>query len=127
MIRGEYDGALQALHEASQLRPGQIVLKAIADTRKAQELAASMQQIEERASLDLQRREAAEDARRGRTERHATQPDVVELVDKGLPAAIIMRKIGTSANDFDTSADVLVALSEAGVDEDIIMAIIDAE
>ena len=128
MIRGEYDKALEALSQAAELRPGDIVSKAIADTRKARDLAASMRQIEERAAFDIQQREAAEAASRQTAENDVLRNgDVIDMIRSGLPATIVMRKISTSKNAFDTSTSALVALSEAGVGEDIIMAIIEAE
>ena len=51
-----------------------------------------------------------------------TNEDVVRLTQSGLPGSVIVAKIGTSSTDFDTSVDALVALSEAGVDPEVLEA-----
>lgn len=49
-----------------------------------------------------------------------TNNDVVTLTRSGLPAAVILAKIETSATAFDASVDALVALAEAGVDPEVV-------
>ena len=51
-----------------------------------------------------------------------TNEDVVRLTQSGLPGSVIVAKITTSSTDFDTSVDALVALSEAGVDPEVLEA-----
>ena len=51
-----------------------------------------------------------------------TNEDVVALTKAGLPAKVIIAKINSSETDFDTSVDQLVALSNSGVDADILEA-----
>ena len=55
-----------------------------------------------------------------------TNDDVVRLVTAGLGEAVIVAKIEGSATSFDTSVDALVALSQAGVDDDVIAAMVKA-
>ena len=52
--------------------------------------------------------------------------DVLKLVQAGFDSATIVVAIRASDPDFDTSAEALVALKEAGVSEEIIVAILSA-
>ena len=49
------------------------------------------------------------------------------MVDEGLPASLIVRKINSSRTDFDTSTPIIIALVRQGVDEDIIKAMLTAD
>ena len=51
-----------------------------------------------------------------------TNADVIELTGAGLPPKVIVAKINSSAGDFDTSVEALLALAEAGVDADVLEA-----
>jgi len=53
--------------------------------------------------------------------------EIIEIVTKGLPGSVIMKKIENSPNNFDLSTDALIKLSEAKVSEDIITAMMAAE
>jgi hypothetical protein len=53
--------------------------------------------------------------------------DVVKLVKAGLSAETIEAKISSSATDFDTSTDALVALAGQGVPDRVIKAMIESE
>jgi hypothetical protein len=55
-----------------------------------------------------------------------TNDDIVRLSKAGLPASVIIAKIGSSRTDFDSSVDALVALAEAEVDSEIIEAMTNA-
>ena len=55
-----------------------------------------------------------------------TNDDVVGLVTAGLEEAVIVAKIEGSATSFDTSVDALEALSQAGVDDDVVAAMVKA-
>ncbi len=48
--------------------------------------------------------------------------DIVNLTNAGLPAVVIVAKIESTATAFDTSAEKLVALAEAGVHADVLAA-----
>ena len=56
-----------------------------------------------------------------------TNEDVIALTGAGLPAKVIVAKINSSAVDFDTSVEELVALAEAGVDADVLEAMAQGE
>ncbi len=49
------------------------------------------------------------------------------MTEQKLPEAIILRKIQTSNCRFDTSGEALVALTKAGVSENVVMAMMDAQ
>ena len=124
MILGEYDQALEHLHTSAELRPGDIVEEAIADTEEARDLLAAMRQVDERAEIELQRQETeamAQDAAK------LTNADVVEMVQQNLPESIILAKIQSSECAFDTSGSALVELNDAGVGENVIMAMLSAQ
>lgn len=53
-----------------------------------------------------------------------TNTDVLTLVGAGVPESVILARIGSADTDFDLSVDDLVALSEAGVTETILEAMI---
>ena len=53
-----------------------------------------------------------------------TNDDVVRLVGAGLGGAVVVAKIEGSATDFDTSVDALVELTNAGVGDDVIAAMV---
>lgn len=126
MLRGEHDAALELLHAAAELRPGgAIVNEAIAKARRAEELAASMAEHQQQASVDLVRRDAEEDRRReeadAKTLRNA---DVIEMVREGVPTSVILTMLAGSKHDFDTSPAAIIALVNAGVDEQIVNAMV---
>ena len=55
-----------------------------------------------------------------------TNEDVVRLANAGVGDAVIVPKIEASATAFDTSVDALLALSEAGIADDVIAAMVKA-
>ena len=76
---------------------------------------------------ELANRQAArEQEAAAAAEGFVTNDDVIAMVGRGLSDAIVVRKIETSPCRFDTSTDGLVALTEAGVPEPIILRMIDA-
>lgn len=128
-LRAEYDAALEFLLAAAELRPdGAIVHEAIASARKAKEVAASMQRHEELASIEVARRDAEEDQRReeawARTLRNV---HVIDMVKEGVPTSTIVMMVDKSRHDFDTSPTAIVALVKAGVEEQIINAMVAAK
>ena len=56
-----------------------------------------------------------------------TNADVVQLAKAGIGDAVILAKVRTSANAFDTSVDALLALSMEGVADEIILAMVEVE
>ncbi len=126
MMRHEYEEALGYFAEAARLRPGNIVTRAIADCHKAQDLMAAMQKVEERAAYEAERMEV-ESAKAEKIEiaNSLTNSDVIRMVEQKLPDSIIVQKIKGSPCRFDTSTDALIALSDAGVTEQIILAMME--
>lgn len=55
-----------------------------------------------------------------------TNEDIVSLIRAGLGAEVIIAKIKTSATKFDTSVEELLALKDAGVEDDVIAAMVNA-
>ena len=146
LLRGEFDAALQVLHDAANLRPSAIMREGIATAAKAKELAAAMDNLQRRTPFargdggyrdreawgrEDRRREPRDWEDRGweRRDREETlrNADVIEMVEEGVPKSIILRKVNGSSHDFDTSTPAIVALVRAGVDEEIIDAIMAAD
>lgn len=129
VLRGEYDAGLELLLAAARLRPGgAIINEAIASARKAKELAAEMQNLEQQVAVDLAYRDAEEDRRRDEAQAKTLRNgDVIEMAKQGIPISVIVTKIQTSEHDFDTSTSGIIALVKAGVDEDVVNAMIAAE
>ena len=127
-IRGDLDAALEHLRKAAELRPADIMAEAIADCREAIEARNAMQRVEEHVSLKLEEREATkEQARQAREKNTLSNDGVIALVKTGLPEAIILKKIETSKCKFDLSAGSLVALTEAGVGQNVIVAMMEKQ
>ena len=125
-IQGDLDAALEYLQEAEKLRPVEIMAEAISDCREAIGARDVMQSIREEAKhavLNLRRSTTAE--AQARRKNILTNTGVVALVKTGLSEAIILRKIETSRCEFDLSSEALVSLSEAGVGEKVIIAMMD--
>lgn len=126
LIRDEHEQALSYFQEAARIRPGTIVTKAIAECRHSQELLAAMHEMEERTAFEAERKEQElQQAAAEAASSTLTNEDVVAMSQKKLPNAIIIQKIKSSPCDFDTSPDALVALTEAGVSEDVVIAMMD--
>ena len=136
MLSGDYDGALEYLDTAADIRPGgAIINEAIASVRRAKELAVSMQSFEEEEAILLARRDDEEERRRYEMERRQQEADaktlrngdIIEMAKNGIPTSIILTKLRSSTHDFDTSTSAIVGLLNAGVDEQVINAMVAAE
>ena len=145
LMRRDYDAALTALRGAQQVRSSGIIREGIATARKAQASADLMADFEGQTRFgrthpsDRYGRTDPSD-RYGRahpsdrfggarssdfeTLRNA---DVMRMVDEGLPASLIVRKINSSRTNFETSTPTIIALVRQGVDEDIIKAMLTAD
>ena len=53
-----------------------------------------------------------------------TNEDVIRLTEAGIGASVIVARIDASPTAFDLSVDQLVALAEAGVDDDVLAAMV---
>jgi len=126
MIRSEYDKALEYFREASKLRPGDIVTNAIAACEKANQLRLEMQKIEDKAAVAAEKEQAeSEKAAKAEVATTLTNADIIQMVRSKLSDAIIIHKIKNSKRRFDTSSKALVALKQAGVSEQVIMAMME--
>ena len=126
-VVGQNQAALGYLRRAAELDDGGIVRDAIASAETAVRLQEELRQYEESTAAEAAQRSAELETRAEATEANTlSNGDVVVLVELGLSEAIVVKKIQTSACRFDTSADGLVALTNAGVPEPIILAMMDA-
>ena len=135
MILGNYDAALENLSVSAELRPGDIVEEAIADVTRARDLLAEMRQVEESFQAfaaefeGLEGTDGAESRKSGSVaaaEEILTNADVVTMTQQGLPEAIILAKISTTTCAFDTSPKGLAALNQAGVSQNVLLAMLTA-
>jgi tetratricopeptide (TPR) repeat protein len=123
---GQYDKAIEYLEEAQRVRPAGIYTEAIAACRKADALAHDMQRVEERMSVAAEAAEAKKvTAANAEAAQTLTNNDILSLAKAKLPAEVITSKIKTSACRFDTSADALIQLKQAGVPDSVIIAMME--
>jgi tetratricopeptide (TPR) repeat protein len=122
MIRSEYDSAIQNFQEAQKLRPGTIITNSIAVCKYSRDEAIALQKVDEKASIEMAKSQnETEKAVQTKEANTLTNADIIDLTQKKLPNSLIIQKIKTSNCKFDTSTDALVALTNAGVSEDVIM------
>jgi tetratricopeptide (TPR) repeat protein len=121
MLRNEYDKALDYLRESGKFRPGGILNETIAGCIKQRDLAMAMQQIDDKANFEADKsQKQEEDAYQAEAQNTLINADIISLTKQKLSKALILQKIKTSKCKFDTSAKALVALQNAGVNEDVI-------
>jgi tetratricopeptide (TPR) repeat protein len=121
MLLGEYDNALDFLRTAAKVKSGSIVNDAIASTLKQRDLASAMQQMDDKASMDADISQKNEENAIQQEEANTlTNASIIELTKSKLSKGIIIQKIRTSKCRFDTSSKALVALKNAGVNEEVI-------
>jgi tetratricopeptide (TPR) repeat protein len=121
-IRGEYDKAIENFVEAQKLRPGEIVTKSISECKRAEALAIELQQVEDKASIEAEQTQyETEQAIQAQEAVTLTNADIITLTQKKIPKSLIIQKIKTSNCRFDTSTEAIVALTSAGVSEDVIL------
>lgn len=133
-IRGDYEEALLNLAEAERMRPGTIVADAMRETRAAAAASEAIREFnEETESLAesrefflAKRAEAEREADAAEVARTLTNADIVEMVEAGLPDAVIVARIENAAADFSLQTADLKALSDAGVSETVVVAMISA-
>jgi len=121
-ITNDYDKAIANFREAQKIRSGTIVTDAIAKCQSAKALTSAMQKVDEKAIIEAEKNQA-EQAKIAKTDTDntLTNADIIDLTNKKLPKNLIIQKIKTSKCKFDTSTDALISLSNAGIDEDVIM------
>jgi|WetSurMetagenome_2_1015567.scaffolds.fasta_scaffold60259_1 tetratricopeptide (TPR) repeat protein len=121
-IINEYDKAIVNFQQAQSLRPGTIVSEAIERCRNAKASALEMQKVDENAIIEADKALAQKaQAEKAEADNTLTNADIIDLTNKKLPKNLILQKIKTSKCKFDTSSEALILLSGAGVDEEVIM------
>ena len=123
LLREEHDKAMEYFQQAAKLHPGDIVKSAMSKCTKAKELLISRQQVEQKATFDAEKK-MEEENRAVQAEQANTllNADIIKLSQLKISKTIILQKIKNSKCGFDTSTDALVELTNAGVDEEIIVA-----
>jgi uncharacterized membrane protein YgcG len=121
MLLGEYDNALDFLRAAAKVKSGSIVNDAIASCLKQRDLASAMQQMDDKASMDADISQKNEEKAIQQEEANTlTNASIINLTKSKLSKGIIIQKIRSSKCRFDTSTKALVALKNAGVNEEVI-------
>lgn len=122
MIRNEYDKAIENFQEAQVLKPGKIISNTMSDCVKAKNLLIEMQKVDDKAAIEAQKIQSdTENAAKAQESSTLKNADIITLTQKKLPNSLIIQKIKTSNCKFDTSTDALVALTNSGVSEDVIV------
>ena len=121
-ITGDYDKAITNLRQAQSIKSGAIVTDAIANCQSAKASAVAMQKVDEKEAIEINKAKS-ELAKTIKDEVDNTlkNADIIELTNKKLPKNLIIQKIKTSKCKFDTSTDALVLLTNAGINEDVIL------
>lgn len=128
MIRNEYDLAIQYFEVAKSLKSGSIITDALADCQRAKALSESMQRVEDKASIDIAKSQAAEE-KNTQVEAVNTLDNkgIIDMVKLKLPEAVVVQKIKNSKCKFDTTPDALATLTKSGVSEKVMMAMIEKQ
>ncbi len=123
LLKEDYDKALEFFQEAAKLHPGDIVTSAMTNCKKAKDLQISRQIVEQKASFEAEKK-IEEDTKAVQADQAntLTNKDIIKLIQMKLSNAIILQKIKTSKCNFDTSPDALGILNAAGVNDEIIVA-----
>ena len=123
LLREQHDKAMEYFRQAAKLHPGDIVNSAMTKCTKAKELLISRQQVEQKATFDAEKKMEEENkAVQAEQANTLINKDIIKLSQLKLSKIIILQKIKTSKCNFDTSTDALVELTNAGIDEEIIVA-----
>jgi hypothetical protein len=61
------------------------------------------------------------------TQKPLTNADIINMTTQGFDAALIVKDIGSSSTDFDTSTEALINLKNAGVDKSVLEAMLAAQ
>ncbi len=121
-VRGEFDAALEHLRKAAELKPGADLVKdAIAECEEARG-----DIVVDFGTLQIARPKADAKAE-ARRETVIGNADIVDMVAKKLPELVMVTKIKMSECDFNLSTEALAALSEAGVPEAVIVAMMEKQ
>lgn len=122
MIRSDFPKAIESFQESEKIRPGGIVTNAIRDCKRAYQLMQELQKVEEKASLEVEKNEIKKENQAASQELTTLKnEDIIILTQKKLPVSLIIQKIKTSDCKFDTTTDALLKLSSSGVDENVII------
>jgi tetratricopeptide (TPR) repeat protein len=126
MIQGDYDKALENLRAGQAIKGGSIFDETINNCLKSKVLASELQRVETNASL-IERKSQEENERAAVIQQSSTltNTDIIIMFQKKIPKIIIIQKIKTSLCKFDNSTDAIVALTAAGVTEDVILLMIE--
>lgn len=126
MILGQHETALQHLQRAQEIRPGDLVSQAISTTQKAWDAERTLTAIEDIEQTQIEQTQVdVEEKRRAEESKILTNEQIIELAKQGLPGTIIIQLIASSRTTrFDISSAGLIALSGAGLSDEIVQAII---
>ncbi len=128
LLRSEYTQAINYFNEAKELKSGSIVTDAIAECNRAKIIQESMQRVEDKASFEASKTQAAEEKNvQAEAANTLTNKSIIEMVGLKLPESVIIQKIKSSKCKFDTTPEGLAALTKAGISEKVMMAMIEKQ
>ena len=121
-IKTDYGSALKLFKESQKVRKSQITKDAINECKRAQQLSEEMKRVDDKANLEIEKiNTATDEAKKEKVKNTINNDDIISMTKQQLPTALIKQKIKTSPCHFDTSTDELIKLSNAGVDEDVLI------
>ena len=125
-LQNNYDEAIPYFRESEKLRPGSIVTDAINTCLKAKSLNEEMQKVDDKAAIEIEKsNKESLKAEKNQLANTLTNTDVISLTEMKLSPKLIINKIKTSPCKFDTSPAAMVELTNKGVAEDVIIAMME--
>ncbi len=127
-ILGDFQAALENLEQALTARPGEIVNEGIRGVLRAQQADLEMQEFLENTQVELDLQNSTlETEREAEATDTLTNEDIVQMVESKLSETLILMKIKTSKTSFDVRTDALLALTNAGISENVIVAMMESK
>ena len=127
-ILGDFQAALENLEQALTARPGEIVNEGITGVLRAQQADLEMQEFLENTQVELDLQNSTlETEREAEATDTLTNADIVQMVESKLSETLILMKIKTSKTSFDVKTDALLALTNAGISENVIVAMMESK
>ena len=126
MILGEHETAIQTLQRAQQIRPGDLVNKAIGTTQKAWNSRRALTAIENVEQVQIEQQQASTTRKRQAKESSTlTNQQVIEFTKQGLSEVIVIQLIESAGTTrLDITPLGLVALSAAGLSDKVMQSVI---
>ena len=129
-MTGDLEPALERFQEAYRLQPkATVIAQAIKESKDAMAAMEAMQRVEESVQMQAEARRDVEALKQHEEHQErrnvVTNSDIIDMVKLQMSQAIIIHRIATSQCEFDLSTEGLASLTQAGVGENVIVAMMD--